>query len=275
MSDGNGCEQCRPGGRPGWIAAADDAGHDRLRRCDCHWRQAEDRILRESGIPARFRDAAIDGIIDYGNAGLDAAIAKVQAFAANFPIVDRGLLLIGPPGIGKTHLAIGAVTSIVRRTRATAIYRATRALLRSLRSAIAAPARVDHLQPVLDAEILILDDLGAERLTDYVADVLDDVIDTRYNHERATIFTTNYENDPDPESLDSLQTRVGQRTYSRLCEMCDVVEFRGTDVRKLRLELERPPTADEMRAAWRSEPARRGAARARRGAPRGKPDLKW
>ncbi|MDE0062261.1 MAG: hypothetical protein OXU72_05665 [Gammaproteobacteria bacterium] len=69
---------------------------------------------------------------------------------------------------------------------------------------------------MLDADLLVLDDLGAERATEWVDETMNSIVNTRYNDRRATIFTSNYEDGPDPDALDSLLARVGFRMHSRL-----------------------------------------------------------
>jgi DNA replication protein DnaC len=104
----------------------------------------------------------------------------------------------------------------------------------------------------MEADLLVLDDLGAERLTDWVEETMSLIVNTRYNNRRLTIFTSNYEDLPD-DDLNTLLTRVGFRLHSRLREMCTFLEYEGPDYRNL------PPNAgpDDLYHLWQAEPRRK------------------
>ena len=111
-----------------------------------------------------------------------------------------------------------------------------RDLLRVIRSTynpVVRTAEMDILRPVMDAELLVLDDLGAEKPSEWVEETMNLIVNTRYNERRPTIFTTNYEDLPDEADLDSLKVRVGFRLHSRLHEMCEFLEYDGGDYRML------------------------------------------
>ena len=124
---------------------------------------------------------------------------------------------------------------------------------------------MDIIRPVMDAELLVLDDLGSEKPSEWVEETMNLIVNTRYNERRPTIFTTNYEDTPDESDLDSLKARVGYRMHSRLHEMCEFLEYDGGDYRML------PPNGgpDDLKNLWLTNkgrkvlPARsRGPARA-------------
>ena len=119
---------------------------------------------------------------------------------------------------------------------------------------------------VMKAELLVLDDLGAERPTDWVEETMNLIVNTRYNDRKPTIFTTNYEDVPDTDDLDSLLVRVGFRMHSRLREMCDFLEYAGPDYR----DFEYPPSSEDLFQRWKDQKGharrrlpRRTSARAR------------
>ena len=88
------------------------------------------------------------------------------------------------------------------------------------------------LAPVLNADILVLDELGASKPTDWVRDTMAHVINTRYNDKKLTVFTTNYLDERRSEREEILEDRIGTRLRSRLYEMCKTVSMNGKDFRK-------------------------------------------
>ncbi len=140
------------------------------------------------------------------------------------------------------------------------------------------------LKPVMESELLVLDDLGAERPTDWVEEMMNLIVNTRYNERRLTIFTSNFPDTPDITDPNSLLCRIGFRMRSRLHEMCTVVEIDAHDFRDL--DNLTNATDDDLRALWklkprdRNLPAPRGGRQARAqlrepAARDGKADLKW
>ena len=128
----------------------------------------------------------------------------------------------------------------------------------------------------MGAELLVLDDLGAERPTDWVEETMNLIVNTRYNDKRPTIFTSNYEDVPDTDDLDSLLVRVGFRMHSRLREMCEFLEYGGPDYR----DFEYPPGGEDLFRRWKSQPRRRTlprrtSVRARAQLKEGQLDLGW
>ena len=267
----------------GWKPApdADDQGPRRVVRCDC-WRENVGRQhLSEANIPKRYLHCTLANFAAY-NESLEKAVAHGRRLAEAFPVVGRGLFLEGQPGVGKTHLAVAVLKQVIQTSGARGLFYDTRDLLRVIRSTYDASIRtteLDILRPVMKAVLLVLDDLGAEKTSEWVEETMNLIVNTRYNERRATIFTSNYLDIPDDTDPNSLLFRIGVRMRSRLHEMCEFIEMDGADYR----ELPANGGADDLITLWKMRrktlPARANrSARAQLREPAardGKADLKW
>jgi DNA replication protein DnaC len=224
-------------------------GREAVTRCDC-WHQGRGaRLLAEAHIPRRYHHCDFGNFLTYGNESLERASAAAQRLGEEFPLVDRGLFLLGPPGVGKTHLCVAAVRQAVARTHAHALFYDTRELLRVIRQTydpIVHATESEVLRPVLAADLLVLDDLGAEKTSEWVEETLNLIVNHRYSERRITLFTSNYDDKPDHTDPDSLIFRIGVRMRSRLHEMCDFLHLDGADFR----ELPHNGGADDLRMLW-------------------------
>lgn len=264
----------------GWrpVDQADPAGARRVVRCDCWRDQVGQKRLADANIPKRYQHCTLANFASY-NESLERAVVKAKRVADAYPVVNQGLLLEGQPGVGKTHLAVAVLKQVIQTTGARGLFYDTRDLLRVIRSTYAPAIRTTELEvlrPVMAADLLVLDDLGAEKTSEWVEETMNLIVNTRYNERRVTIFTSNFQDIPDETEPNSLLFRIGHRMRSRLHEMCEFVEMDAADYR------ERPENAgvDDLLAMWKMRrktlPAPRGGGRQARAQLRdGKGDLKW
>ena len=165
------CPHCHD---TGWRTVTGDEA-SRVERCEC-WRTGVGQtMLAAAKIPPRYRSCELETFVTYPNEKLLKTVERARRFIDAFPVVDKGLLLIGPPGIGKTHIAVAVLRQVVLDTGVRGLYYDTRHLLTTIRSTynpVTRTSEVDILRPVMEAELLVLDDLGAERPTDWVEETM-------------------------------------------------------------------------------------------------------
>jgi DNA replication protein DnaC len=224
-------------------------GYDRAASCACRQGTLHDRQLVATGIPARFRHCRLDNYEIHHESQIEAR-KRAQDFVLGYPPeVPAGLLFSGPCGVGKTHLAVGILHSLVEGKGVPGLFIDFRDLLKKIQETYSPSNQLSASQvirPILQAEVLVLDDLGAAKMTDWVRDTLGHIINQRYNEERITLFTTHFsdsspkhqaESTPADENrlrleVESLAQRIGTPLRSRLDEMCRLVPLRGHDYRR-------------------------------------------
>jgi DNA replication protein DnaC len=274
------CPQCNG---TGWKPVESADGTSRVVRCDC-WRESVTRrLLADARIPRRYHHCTLNDFVTYDNETLEDALVRARRLADAFPVVDRGLFFLGAPGVGKTHLAVAIVKQVVLTRGARALFYDTRDLLKVIRgtyNAVVKTTELEVLRPVMEADLLVLDDLGAEKTSEWVEETLNLIVNTRYNERRVTIFTSNYPDlppDSDPNVI-SLHDRIGFRMRSRLHEMCDFLDLEGADYRML-LPNEGTPALkrnwEERQMRGKLDHTGRAHRQAKAQLRDGKADLKW
>ncbi len=233
------CPFCRG---TGWVIEV-RAGREVATRCRCRAANHGNSLLAACLIPPRYSACTLDGfeLWEPGNTTLSEALRKTRAFVAAFPDVRRGLLFVGPAGIGKTHLAVAALREIVVNHGVRGLYVNFLELVQALQMSFdgGSRSREEIMSPVTEADIVVLDELGAGKLTPWVMDLLYLVVNSRYMKLKLTLVTTNHSDYPKRAGEESLTDRVSAPVRSRLAEMCEApIDMRqgelGGDYRRFR-----------------------------------------
>lgn len=211
------------------------------RQCRCQKADYTQMLLERARIPKRYDGCTFSNYIPqpFGQTehpfhySQRMALNDAQTFVREFHVLDLGLLFLGPCGVGKTHLAVATIKEIMLRFGTRCLFYDFRDLLKEIQSSynpVSKNSEMQVLSPIYEAEVLVLDELGASKPTDWVRDTMTQIINTRYNDKKVTIFTSNYL-DRQLQAEETLEDRVGVRLRSRLYEMCKVVEVQGEDYR--------------------------------------------
>ncbi len=225
------CPTC---GGAGWLLETVD-GSKQARPCACRVAEIKREKLEAARIPERYRACNLENFNPLKSAELARAKAIAREFIDVYPAVEAGLLLVGPSGLGKTHLACAILSELVLTKGVRGLYVDFSDLLLKIQSTFrpdADSSKEALIAPITDAELLVLDELGASRPHAWVLDVLYNLLNTRYNQKRITIATSNYGDEAEPGERDRLEDRLNYRLRSRLYEMCLTVPLRGDDFRK-------------------------------------------
>jgi DNA replication protein DnaC len=253
-------ENCRLCRGTGWkmVARADGAGSHAV-ACDCGMEERAGRVMERARVPKRYEHCDFESYVtDLADGktwttqqahSLKQAKLVAQGFVRDYPgSSEKGLLLMGNSGVGKTHLAVAALKELIRRGHS-GLFCDYRELLKEIQASYnpaSESTEMGILEPVRTAEILVMDDVGASKPSAWVLDIIGLVLNARYNERRVTILTTNYLDEvpaaePVPRTPggqrvvvkdDSLGDRIGARMRSRLYEMCKTVEVFAPDFRR-------------------------------------------
>ncbi len=203
------------------------------RLCECRKQKTHTNQLDKARIPKRYEDCHFHSYRVL-NPSQERAFKYASKLAMEYPAIERGLLLMGTVGVGKTHLAVSILKSLTERGFNCLFYESG-SLLKEIQNSYNVYTQSSELKvlaPIFDAEVLVLDELGASKPTEWVRDTMANIINTRYNDKKLTIFTTNYLDEKRAEKDESLEDRIGVRLRSRLFEMCRTVAIGGEDFRR-------------------------------------------
>ena len=234
----------------GWkpVPGAPERG---VTRCDCQLCARSGALIAAARIPKRYEHCELSNFTaDFPGADRSIALAQISAsrFVQEFdPRDGNGLLLVGGIGTGKTHLAVGILKELIVVRGSSCLFCDYRELLKQIQNSYNDSVRATELQvlrPVFEAEVLLLDELGAVKPSEWVWDTVSLILNTRYNDNRTTIITTNFADEPAASVARSLSParaaareetlgdRIGERMRSRLQEMCRIVKMDGPDFRQ-------------------------------------------
>jgi DNA replication protein DnaC len=215
----------------GWILGPEDVA----RPCQCRAERMNKGRSRgiSSVIPPRYRGVSFDRppVSDMArDLQTKIAVNEVKAFVDDLDVrlqEGRGLWLFGDTGTGKTTLAMLISKAALEAGKTVAIYSLPKLLARIRRTYDSEPGGDSYLsffERLTSVDLLHIDDLGAEKRSDWVLEQLYALVNERYEAQRSILITTNL---PHPE----LEEQIGSRTVSRLTQICDEVEVRGEDRR--------------------------------------------
>ncbi|MGH9377424.1 MAG: ATP-binding protein [Terriglobia bacterium] len=242
------CQKCEG---TGW-KPIESGGIRRVTRCDCVEAEHSGQLQAQSRIPRRYEQCAFenfdilkDRLTGQPNNYLAAAKLNAQKFVEEYPL-EVGLLFSGSTGVGKTHLAVAVIRELTLSKSVPCIFYDFRDLLKAIQDSwnpVAQTSELRVLQPVLDAEVLLLDDVAALNPSDWVKDTLGHIINSRYNQKKITLITTtlpfgdlaSQSRQRSSESVPNMEKSLAQygvTFQSRLYEMCKVIEMKSDDYRK-------------------------------------------
>lgn len=241
----------------GWKTVTSESGKTQAVKCDCRIAGWLERLLSQARIPPRYSDCSLANFFvdsTAPNSRIAKALLDAQHFVDQYPLERTGLLLTGSVGVGKTHLAVGIIRELMATKSISCLFYDYRELLKEIQHSYNDNVEATEfgiLKPVFDIEVLVLDELGAVRTTEWVWDTVNYILNTRYNLKKTTIITTNLPDAPPGASRSpeyeklaasrrdaedaargiTLGDRIGERMRSRLQEMCIRVDIDGEDFR--------------------------------------------
>ena len=242
----NECSLC---GGTGW-RPVERNGCRAVEVCPCRKQPRDEQWwLEQARIPRAFqaKDLADFSVVGKSevNESLQFALMKARGFAERYPLVEKGLFFLGNPGVGKTHLTVAILKQLMMQKGVDCLFCSYQELLRQIRDSynpVSLSTESEVVRPVLETEVVAIDDLGAERISDWVEDTVTYILNYRYTQKRITLLTSNLPDTPEDskertpggkyQTGETLTYRVGVRVRSRLYEMCELVRMHADDFRQ-------------------------------------------
>lgn len=247
------CPNCADSG---WVVEVRDSVEE-VRPCpDCRSRTRVGHLLQRAAIPPRYLGRGFD-VYSVHHALQEKALRRAIEYVESFPSAPRGLLFVGPCGVGKTHLSVAILETLIQEKGVAGRFIDEAELLRRLQYSYgpdSTETEREVILPLMEVELLVWDDLGTGRPTEWVAETIRTIINHRYTYSKQTILSTNWplqaETHLQASSLrpadQTLADRIGRRLFSRILEMCEIVEMEGPDARteihKARLDFQASQT---------------------------------
>jgi DNA replication protein DnaC len=218
-------------------------GANGVARCECIKNGRSDRLLHIAKIPQRYAHCELDNfdVLPSPDRSIERAKLAAEKFVEEYPMSQPfGLLFMGPQGVGKTHLSVGIIKQLMKLKSVPCLFRTFPELLKEIQNsynAVSQSSELKLLSPVLETEVLVLDELGAQNPSSWVRDEVAYVLNYRYNENKVTILTTNFKDEEERKDAkvgitDTLSERIGVRMRSRLYEMCKTIKMDGNDFRR-------------------------------------------
>lgn len=223
----------------GLVSTENERGYSYLHPCSvCGNIHGNVKKYNNAGIPAKYSNVQyVDSFKHDGNEEKQRALKYAKdKFLRNYPH-ERGFLLMGPSGVGKTHLAVAAISELTLRKGIKCLFKDFFLLLSELRQAYTeGRSENEVLHPLVETEVLVIDELGKGKSNEWELGILDQLISKRYNSNKKTLITSNYVSRDyirkNSLTTEILENRVGERIASRLFEMCRFLLIEGSDYRK-------------------------------------------
>ena len=249
------CPKGNPNCVNGWEIVQHPNGLSSARECACRAARILEASIANANIPEKYAACTLDTFSSQGEAHRH-ALNMVRRYVKEFPVAPPGLpglMFVGNPGTGKTHLAVAALRGLLARGF-DGIFFGWLNFLEHVKATYGRAIEADAFdreakQLARETPVLVLDDLGASKYSEHDEQLVTTVITERCNQRRATIITTNLcdtgvanadLNSTRRDSLReeqyakrSLEERIGERARSRLYEMCRVIRMEGHDYRKI------------------------------------------
>lgn len=256
------CYNCGQCGGEGRIYVEDERGISSVKDCECAVLGKKLKRIEDVGIPGKYVRADIGSwfAFDPQEMTQKTALSRSESFVKDFGKSNKGLVFMGGPGVGKTHLAVSIIKALSMEKGIDCKFVDFFQLLSDIRYGFSEGMSEQALiNPYVKSHVLVIDELAKGRNTEWELTILDQIISQRYNDaDKVTIFTTNYLNGPEEENpgnsktrsteshvdtnsmehlknlrgKETLQEKIGSRIYSRLVEVCDFILIEGPDYRQ-------------------------------------------